>query len=1134
MKKVEKQQILKYFKNCIINESKEDLSIELNLDKSNLWKLFLPDRKIEKFKDDINLKFSIKDIELFFDAISWDWIWNEKSDVLLENIEYLENEKKETFFIKFYSEYIKNIDLDKKNWNNKNIKSFIDFIKWWNNSLRIKIIYKVNNYLYYEKSKKDYLKWEDLEKLFFSWDNNKNLEKIDFFWNEDFLSFYDKNKTEKIYLCLENIITEKNHKNILQPLYFIEVEIEENTKEHFFTISLQETNITFNFFVDYFWKNLFELDNKNHKNEWFQLEKDIEVITNFRSKIDLYKWNLINDFDKNKINKNPCLISANDIWFIKWLIKEYNNLIENEDLINTKDTWLWILFNESEIGKNKIDKITSFTYLNKEQLEAVKYSLENQLSVIVWPPGTWKSQVVINILLNAYINNKTVLFASKNNTAVDTVLNKLSNLNLSYFPFLRLWSKKSQDEWYPKIKNNLLQNIQTYSIKFNDLINIQNKILKFNSEIELIEQIYLEYYESYENLEIILNNYEQWFKDYIYKIWTLDLDFVAIKKFIEQYNKLKNRFYIEIIFENIILLLINIINYIKNTEKEKSKIEILKENILIYLNKELNDILFDYIIWDIDNNNILIKLEKIIELEEINNQKNKISENFKKLSKLKNDITKLNKEIFNFQLKLKDKSLDYISYIISENINKIKPKLSDSIDKIYNIFSFIKEWWNSKDDYLIEKYKKIFDWVKIFITTNLSTSSLPLEKWFFDYLIIDEASQNDIASVIPLLYRTKNVTIIWDPHQLQNIVKLNEKDIIKIFDLNLEKKNLNKKDYIEDFKDIYNFNNSVYSSFESIFKSRLNKNLIVLNEHYRCHDDIINYSNYIISEYNLFPKAYLENKYLKNTSIPIWIYWIKDIINNNDDTTKINEKEAEEIISYLKKILETLWNKVSIWIIAPFRNQVNYINKLIRDNKLEWYYNITVDTVHKFQWDEKDIILFSTVYPNAKSSDFLNNVNLLNVAVSRARNSFLIFWNKQAIKNYKWNLNEELLYNTLINYIESIEKWKKIIENKKFDTAFEKKFFEELEKAKIKFDYQYPIYDGKYNLDFRIKIKWVNNYINFELDGNIHNKQKSYDYTRNKKVEKLWYKVIRFSNIYIKENMSEIIEWLKKICELED
>lgn len=84
------------------------------------------------------------------------------------------------------------------------------------------------------------------------------------------------------------------------------------------------------------------------------MEKDIDWLSSFRSKIDLYKANIIKDFDKEKINKSPCLISANDIWFIKWLLKEYQELIENKDLSDIWNTGLWIIFNESSFTKNNI------------------------------------------------------------------------------------------------------------------------------------------------------------------------------------------------------------------------------------------------------------------------------------------------------------------------------------------------------------------------------------------------------------------------------------------------------------------------------------------------------------------------------------------------------------------------------------------------------------------------------------------------------------------------------------------------------------------------------------------------------------------------------------------------------------
>ncbi|MBN2599871.1 MAG: AAA family ATPase, partial [Candidatus Thermoplasmatota archaeon] len=64
--------------------------------------------------------------------------------------------------------------------------------------------------------------------------------------------------------------------------------------------------------------------------------------------------------------------------------------------------------------------------LNAAQKNAVQRSLHHSLTVITGPPGTGKSQVVLNIIANAVYQNKTVLFASKNNKAVDVVIEKLN------------------------------------------------------------------------------------------------------------------------------------------------------------------------------------------------------------------------------------------------------------------------------------------------------------------------------------------------------------------------------------------------------------------------------------------------------------------------------------------------------------------------------------------------------------------------------------------------------------------------------------------------------------------------------------------------------------------------------------
>jgi superfamily I DNA/RNA helicase len=66
--------------------------------------------------------------------------------------------------------------------------------------------------------------------------------------------------------------------------------------------------------------------------------------------------------------------------------------------------------------------------LNLEQREAVQSALAAPITVITGPPGTGKSQVVSDILINAAWQGKRVLFASKNNKAVDVVETRINNL----------------------------------------------------------------------------------------------------------------------------------------------------------------------------------------------------------------------------------------------------------------------------------------------------------------------------------------------------------------------------------------------------------------------------------------------------------------------------------------------------------------------------------------------------------------------------------------------------------------------------------------------------------------------------------------------------------------------------------
>lgn len=64
----------------------------------------------------------------------------------------------------------------------------------------------------------------------------------------------------------------------------------------------------------------------------------------------------------------------------------------------------------------------------------------------------------------------------------------------------------------------------------------------------------------------------------------------------------------------------------------------------------------------------------------------------------------------------------------------------------------------------------------------------------------------------------------------------------------------------------------------------------------------------------------------------------------------------EEIISFIKEHPDK-----SIGIITPFTNQKELINKALKDNGME---NIPCGTVHAFQGDEKDVVLFRWQSPS--------------------------------------------------------------------------------------------------------------------------------------------------------------------------
>ena len=256
--------------------------------------------------------------------------------------------------------------------------------------------------------------------------------------------------------------------------------------------------------------------------------------------------------------------------------------------------------------------------------------------------------------------------------------------------------------------------------------------------------------------------------------------------------------------------------------------------------------------------------------------------------------------------------------------------------------------------------------------------------------IMDEASQcNTAVSLVPIL-RGENLMLVGDPQQLQPVIVLDKAD----------NQTLRKKyavapeyDYIE---------NSIYKTYLACDPV---SDEVLLRHHYRCHPKIIGFNN----------KKYYNGKLVIDSAAscetPLMFVDVQD---SESAIKNTSPGEAEQIIRYVRRNPDK-----SIGIITPFANQRALIDDELRKMGRG---DVACGTVHAFQGDEKDVILFSLGLSDAtkvKTYDWLkNNRELLNVATSRARNELIVLGSEKNLERLHRKSEQDDLYE-LVGYIKS-------------------------------------------------------------------------------------------------------------------
>lgn len=366
-----------------------------------------------------------------------------------------------------------------------------------------------------------------------------------------------------------------------------------------------------------------------------------------------------------------------------FLSKQYNK-IKNISPRSVLSAYL----NPQELGKRiNVSQIIFPFGFNISQRSATEKALTNQISIIEGPPGTGKTQTILNIIANAIINNKTVAVVSNNNSATANVLEKLEKYGLDFIAAY-LGNRENKEKFfvfqnssYPDMDNWKLEKEQLKIVKNNlvvsqknldDLLDKQNKIAKLKQELSELT-VELEYFNKYyEEKKFNIMPYHSLFKQNSNGVMSLLLDYEII---IEKHGVFKFRH-----------MLRNLIRY------------------------------------------------GITSFKFYNNSNENIVEYFKKIY-YELRIEELNEAINLLNNKLEKADFENLIKVYSENsMEVLKANLAQKfITKISRpIFSIDALWKNFED------FQKEYP---VILSTTHSLRSCASENYLFDYVIVDEASQ---------------------------------------------------------------------------------------------------------------------------------------------------------------------------------------------------------------------------------------------------------------------------------------------------------------------------------------------------------------------------------------------------------
>lgn len=695
--------------------------------------------------------------------------------------------------------------------------------------------------------------------------------------------------------------------------------------------------------------------------------------------------------------------------------------------------------------------------LSPSQRECVNHfnnMKDGEILAVNGPPGTGKTTLLQSIVANMYVEcalkkekPPLIVASSTNNQAVTNIIESFGKISvLGYSNLEERWiegvnsfavyfpssakEKEAYDKEYHYVdyrKEKFVsdieseENIQASEEKF-----LSNCMSFFNEKFSSIDNCERKIYKTL----IKVNDIRKSFLCIFNKLKSYDMENKSIDEFIEILKGKQQSLEEEINLKKIRVeewrnhfkqmsiwyKLFYFIKPIKRKVMTKNRLFLEADENFIKEDMRFDDIeeKYSFIIKDIKSE--ISKVKKVS--KEVEDLQEQCKSNFKELNLINNDIFKDDNDINHMNLgkinDLMDTTLRYIEFWLSVH--------------------YYESRWIKGEDALTENQKgktyenilrKLFNRLSM-ITPCYVMTFYQLPKLFkafkgnnkykylynsIDLLIVDEAGQVSPEIAACSFSLAKKAVVVGDVYQIEPVWNVD-----RALDqaLAIEHEIITNSEQYEKLEEIgVNASNSSVMKVackSCKYKKYDNKGLF-LSEHRRCYNEIISYCNELVYNGKLEPmRGYgSEDENYKLANIKHMGHIQVDTERSSKQgSSRYNENEIREIAQWITTNFQEIKlaypnenTKNLVGVITPFKAHVNLMKNAFKKIIPEHINrNINVGTVHAFQGAEKRIIIMSTVYGKLDGCYFIDiNPSMLNVAVSRSKDSFIVFGDINCLSN---------------------------------------------------------------------------------------------------------------------------------------